>query len=106
MKQPFLWACLGVGALLLLAAPDAAAQSSAFNGDFETGSYTHGWTLFGGNTNTITAMFQTKVNESSLCLKRRPGPPSDNGGIEQEVHLIGGVNYLFTANVAAQYCSS
>jgi len=77
-----------------------------FNGDLETGTLTHGWSLFGGNANTTVTTFATVVNKPSLCVKRRPGPPGDNGGIEQEVHLLGGVSYTFTANVAAQYCSS
>ncbi|MFH2001510.1 MAG: hypothetical protein ABIK28_17640, partial [Planctomycetota bacterium] len=81
------------------------AQNVSFNGDFETGAYSHGWTLFGGNTGTTIATFGTGVGDPSYCLKRMPGSPN-NGGIEQEVHLIGGETYNFYANIAAQYCSS
>jgi hypothetical protein len=52
------------------------------------------------------ATFQTVFNNNSLCLKRMPGPPSNNGGIEQDVHLIGGETYIFFANIASEYCSS
>jgi hypothetical protein len=106
MKRSLIWACFGVAAIWLLCASPATAQEMVYNGDLETGSYTHGWTLFGGNANTKMATFQTKYNVNSLCLKRRPGPPSDNGGLETDVHLIGGETYLFTANIAAEYCSS
>jgi len=106
MKWSHAWAFLGAAGLLLLCAPSAGAQEMVFNGDFETGSLNHGWTLFGGNANTITTTFAVVYNQPSLCVKRKPGTPGDNGGIQQEVHLLGGVTYAFSANIAAQYCSS
>lgn len=105
MKQLSLYACFVI-ALTMLFGSAVIAQNVSFNGDFETGSHSHGWTLVGGNTYTTMATFTTSINaDPSWTVKRRPGAP-DNGGIEQEVHLIGGETYLFSANVAAQYCSS
>jgi hypothetical protein len=84
----------------LLCPGPAAAQDMIFNGDYQTGSYSHGWTLFGGNANTIVALFQTKIGVNSLCLKRMPGYSNNNGGFEQDVHLIAGTTYKFFANIA------
>jgi hypothetical protein len=105
MKKTLWLASLGAAVLFLCSSP-LAAQEVVFNGDFELGTYSPTWTLTGGNTYTQIAYFQTKLGQNSLCLKRRPGPPSSNGGIEQNVHLIGGVMYVFTADIASQYCSS
>ena len=73
----------------------------AFNSDFETGDYTPMWTLTGGNAHTTLVVFQTVYGVPSLCLKRMPGKPNDNGGIEQQVLLVKDVLYQFTANIAA-----
>ena len=105
MKKTFRLASLGVAVLFLCSSP-LAAQEMVFNGDFELGTYSPMWTLTGGNAYTKIAYFQTKLGLNSLCLKRQPGTPSSNGGIEQSVHLIGGVMYVFKADIASQYCSS
>jgi hypothetical protein len=86
----------------LLFPTQAAAQNIAINGDFETGFHSHGWTLFGGNQNSKVDQFQTKDGVDSLCLKRMPGAPDDNGGLEQLVHLVGGETYVFNADIAAE----
>ncbi|MHC4941787.1 MAG: hypothetical protein ACYTG7_02085 [Planctomycetota bacterium] len=100
MKRSLAWACFGIALLWLFCPSQVTAQDMAFNGDFETGSYSHGWSLFGGNTSTTVALFQTKLGVNSLCLKRMPGYSTNNGGIEQDVHLIAGQTYLFFANIA------
>jgi hypothetical protein len=41
-----------------------------------------------------------------VCLQKFPGLPDNNGSITQEVHLIKGYTYWFSANIAAQYCPS
>ena len=79
----------------------ATGQEIVFNGDFETGSLSHGWNLTNGNELTETAVFGTVMGSPSLCLKRCPGTPLNNGGFEQQVHLLGGVTYTFSANIAA-----
>jgi hypothetical protein len=107
MKRLLVTACLCAVAMLLLASPQAMAQNRVFNGDFETSSLNDGWTLFGGNTYTVVTKFQTQMSgDVTWALKRRPGPPSSNGGIETDVPLEGGVTYTFNAWIAAQYCSS
>jgi hypothetical protein len=40
------------------------------------------------------------------CVRKYPGSPSNNGALEQDVHLLGGVTYVFSADIAAKYCSS
>jgi hypothetical protein len=101
MKKAFVLVCCGAAALLFLCASPVAAQEVVFNGDFETNSYTSLWSLFGGNQYTTIATYQTVYGVNSLCLKRRPGNPNSNGGIEQEVHLLGGITYNFSASIAA-----
>lgn len=92
--------------LVLLLSGPLWAQSPVINGDFETGAYTPKWTLTGGNTYTTMAKFNLPYGHNTWCLKRRPGSPSSNGGFEQQVFLVEGISYLFTADIAAQYCSS
>jgi hypothetical protein len=92
------FACL----LVLLGAAGLQAQDVALNGDFETNAISPAWELSGGNTYTTLVKFQTVLGQDSLCLKRRPGLPSSNGGIYQYVHLIEGVTYTFHADIASQ----
>lgn len=96
MKAVIAAACL----LILFSAVELQAQSVAVNGDFETNSISPSWELYGGNTYTQVASYQTVAGVTSLCLKRRPGTPNSNGGISQDVHLIGGMSYRFSANIA------
>ncbi len=96
----------GIIALLFLCGGALFAQGAVFNGDFETGSYAPMWTLTGGNANTVLALFESKVGFKSWCLKRMTGTPSNNGGFEQTVHLVGGVTYVFSADIVAKYCST
>jgi hypothetical protein len=37
------------------------------------------------------------------CLVKKPGLPNDNGSISQDVYLIGGKTYQFSAPIAASY---
>lgn len=88
----------------LCCATPLTAQEVVFNGDFELESATPAWTYVGGNLHTTMATFETVLGQPSYCLKRRPGTPSDNGGIEQQVHLFAGMKYSFSANIAAEEC--
>ena len=106
MKRGLITACLGAAFLLFLGVVDADAQQVVYDGDFETGSFAPAWTLFGGNTYTQIVTFQTKLGQTTLTMKRRPGTPNSNGGIKTQVHLMAGTTYLFSADVASQYCSS
>lgn len=100
MKWVKLFACLSAVTLIFISGTPSQAQNIVFNGDFETESITPKWTLTGGNANTTVAKFQTVSGVYSWCMKRRPGSPNDNGGIEQDIHLIENVNYLVEVNVA------
>jgi len=100
-------AALATAAFLFLASGPAWGQSegAVLNGDFETGAYAPQWTLTGGNSHTQIVKWATSAEETSWCLKRRPGNP-ENGGIQQNVYLMAGITYIFSADVAAQYCAS
>ena len=102
MKSIWIWGCITVAVSILIGANPASAQEVVFNGDFETGEYSHGWNLTGGNELTTIAVFEITQGNFSTCLKRCPGTPSGNGGIEQQVHLMEGVTYEFNANIAAE----
>ena len=106
MRRLLLTGLLSAVALLFLSASPVLAQGAVYNGDFETGTLAPGWTLVGGNTYTQLVLFETKPGNKSYGLKRRPGPPSNNGGIEQTIHLVGGVTYVFEADIVSQYCAS
>ena len=106
MKRGFQLASLGIVALLFLCSGTAGAQGAVLNGDFETGSLTPIWTPTGGITNTEIVVWATKAGWPSLCLRREVGPSSYNGGIAQKVFLVGGVPYVFSADIAAHYCVS
>ena len=97
MKKVLAAACM----LILFSTAGLQAQDVALNGDFETNAISPTWELTGGNTYTTIATFQTVLGQSSLCLKRRPGTPTSNGGIWQYVHLIGGMTYTFRADIAS-----
>lgn len=101
MQKSLTLALLGAAMVLWLCSADLKAQETVFNGDFETASHSPMWTLLGGNDHTMIATFETVVGKKSLCLKRRPGKPNDNGAIEQEVYLIKDLTYQFHADIAA-----
>ena len=92
-------------AIAFLSENNLLAQDVVFNGDFETGILSPSWILFGGNKHTQITLFETVQGQESLCLKRRPGPPDGDGGIECGVHLQEGVLYFFSARIAAYFCS-
>lgn len=92
--------CFGVAALLFICASPLQAQNVVFNGDLEMEAIQPAWTLTGGNSNTTVVKFQTVSGENSWCVKRRPGTPNDNGNIEQQVHLIAGLDYNVKVDVA------
>lgn len=100
MKKHFVLACLWAATLIFISTGSLNAQEIVFNGDFETKAYSPMWTLTGGNAHTTVAYYQTVVGEYSYCMRRMPGLPNDNGGIEQQVHLMEGDSYLFSVDIA------
>jgi hypothetical protein len=101
MKKSHLYTCVGAAVLLFLCSAPLAAQEIVFNGDIETREIVYGWTLTGGNQNTLKAYYPVILDDPSWCIRRMPGTPNNNGSIEQEVHLVGGVTYEFSAAIAA-----
>lgn len=101
MKKQFVLGCLGAATLFFVCTGSLSAQETVFNGDLETKAYSPMWTLTGGNAHTTVVNYPTVAGIYSYCVRRMPGLPNDNGGIEQQVHLMGGVTYLFNANIAA-----
>jgi len=106
MRKNVITACFVLAGLTVLFNSTLDAQNVVFNGDFETTSYSPMWTLSGGNVNTQMAFFATKLGAPNYCIKRRPGPPSNNGALQQDIHLLAGETYIFSADVAADYCST
>lgn len=100
MKRLIFLGCLCM-ATLFLGSSDVIAQETAVNGDFETAAFAPMWSLFGGNKYIKVVSFQTVAGKPSLCLKRKPGKPDNNGGIEQKVFLVKGYTYNFHADIAA-----
>ena len=80
---------------------EALAQTVAANGDFELEGKGI-WEKEGGNTGTKYLQYNTTGSGSSWCCKREPGtgyPFGGYGGLSQEVTLIAGVTYQFSANI-------
>jgi len=42
----------------------------------------------------------------NYCVRKYPGTPSNNGAITQDVYLVAGNVYDFSANIASKYCST
>jgi hypothetical protein len=101
--------CLSIAAglmLLLLASPAPLnAQDMAINGNFEFQALGP-WLDFGKNVHSnLMVVFDTNNDGTATwSLERRPGKPDDNGGIQQEVLLVGGVTYQFDADVCYNSC--
>ena len=94
------------GLLLLLVASPAPlhAQDMAINGNFELEALGP-WSLFNNNAHSSLLVYDTSGDgTSSWCVERKPGKPNDNGGIEQDVLLVGGVTYQFDADVNYYSC--
>lgn len=85
--------------LLLFSGGEAMAQNTAANGDFELQD-TEPWVKTGSNDGAKILMYDVNGNGStSLCWSRQPGSNKGNGGITQDVILIAGTTYDFTADV-------
>ena len=99
MKRVFLLA----GILAVLLAPQLSAQNAVCNPQFSTFDIQH-WV--GTDPTYEVAIGPQYLGMDYMALKKRPGASANNGSITQEVHLIAGHTYDFSANIAAQYCSS
>ncbi len=83
---------------LFLFQGDLSAQNTTPNGDFELQAQ-GSWVLTGSNNGAACTIYNTTGSGSSWCWKRKPGTNGGNGGIEQDLALIGGVTYDFTVAV-------
>ena len=101
MKRSLVFA--GVLALAVLCAPQLCAQNAVCNPQFSTFDLQH-WSGEDPTYNVYPGPMALGMD--FLCLEKNPGAPLNNGSITQNVHLIAGYNYLFSANIAAEYCSS
>jgi len=91
-------------ALSVWAVPIASAQDMILNGNYELEALGP-WIMTGGNTHTsVVKNDVTGTGNDSWCLEREPGTPNDNGGITQDVLLIGGVTYDFYADIKYNSC--
>ena len=99
MKNIFIGAgCIVL--LLLFSGSDASAQNIVPNGDFELQDLGP-WALTGSNSNTMLMQFDvTGSGQSSWSWRRMPGTGTGNGGLAQDICLIGGVTYNVSVPVA------
>jgi len=105
MKKVFVGAGLSV-LLLVLTSSSLFAQATASmvaNGDFEQGVLNE-WTLYGNNNGQELTKYQVLPSVTTWCNKWRPGSNRGNGGIQQDVYMIGGVPYQFDMDIAIK-CS-
>jgi hypothetical protein len=71
------------------------------NGDFEFQALDP-WEMFGSNNSQQLVMYDTDNDgTASLAWKKIPGTNGGNGGIQETVFLIGGLEYQFHAYVAS-----
>ncbi len=101
MKNNFVIAG-GIVLLLFLFQGVAFGQNTAANGDFQLQDQ-GAWEKNGNNIGVGCIEYDTNGNgQKSWCWKRKPGDSpfgGGNGGITQEVCLVGGVTYKLTANI-------
>ena len=98
-KSMWLLTMGGLAFACLLCSP-ASAQNPVCNPFFSTMDLTH----WDGTDPSLTCIPGSQDWGMSLyCCRKNPGPPSNNGSITQEVHLLGGETYDFSANIAVTY---
>lgn len=95
---------LGVGCLALLlivfSNNEGAAQTAVPNGGFEQQDVPP-WVKTGNHTYGRMMKFDVNGNGTfSWCYRKMPGNTAGNGGLIQDIPLIGGVTYDFSCCVA------
>ncbi len=105
MHKIFVPVALALGLMCLWAAPPLAAQERCMDGNFELGAALGPWSLFGDNTGAGFVQYDVDgTGGPTWCLEREPGTDFGNGGVTQDVLLIGGVTYQFDADVCYYGC--
>ncbi|MFH2001784.1 MAG: hypothetical protein ABIK28_19015 [Planctomycetota bacterium] len=104
MRKICMWAVLGALVMTCITGAEAIAQNAVVNPFFSTQDLT-GWT--GTDPSLKSAGGSASLGLDWYCCYKNPGTPNDNGSISQELYLLGGRTYDFSANIAAAYyCSS
>lgn len=104
MRRIFMVTAMLAVSALFLPQPEVAAQTVAPNGDWELQELGP-WNLVGDNGNQLVTVYDVNGDgKLSWCWRRKPGlnagQPFSNGGCEQDVYLVKGVTYDFSADLA------
>ena len=103
MKKLLMFICVTGLLCLFFAGQPLLAQNAVVNPNFQTADFSH-WQTTGTGYSIING--PTALGMSGYCVRKSPGSPDANGSIIQDVHLIGGHTYQFSAKIASKYCSS
>lgn len=100
MRKSTWFLMLGGFALACLLCPMASAQNAVCNPFFSTMDLQH-WD--GTDPSLICVPGSIDWGMSLYCCRKNPGSTANNGSITQAVHLIGGMTYDFSCNIASTY---
>ena len=105
MRKVIVLSGLACGLMLAWAVHPLTAQEMCNDGNFELGKALGPWSLFDDNTGSSFAQYDVDgTGGATWCLERKPGSDYGNGGIKQNVLLVGGVTYQFDADVCYYTC--
>lgn len=103
MKKQFLPLLMGAMLFAALSGMPLYAQNAVVNPLFQTADMQY-WT---GTDPSYGVLFvPPSLGLDQYAMRKMPGTPDNNGSVTQQVHLIGGFTYQFSADVVAKYCSS
>lgn len=91
-------------AFLITAGSALQGQDMVLNGNFELQARGP-WAMTGSNNNAAMATYDVDGDgTATYCWMKEPGTNGGNGGLEQDILLVGGVTYDITCNVAYYTC--
>lgn len=94
---------LGIVVFAALSSPELVGQNAVCNPIFQTQNLQH-WNNLDPTLAVVTG--PSNLGMDGYCVQKYPGTPSNNNSMTQEVHLLAGFTYDFSADIAAKYCSS
>jgi hypothetical protein len=103
MNKACIFLFLGAFALVFFIGPPAKAQNAVANPCFTTTDLQH-WSYEDPTYACVPG--NSSLGMTLYCARKNPGSPDNNGAMEQQVHLIAGNTYEFSANIASKYCTS
>ncbi len=103
MKRFFLMFFLGGLVFTAFSGLTLMAQNAVVNPNFETGDFL-GWDNLDPSLKIIPG--NTALGMDGYCARKYPGEGANNNSMVEEIFLLEGVTYEFSANIAAQYCST